>query len=387
VNFLKSGLIKWAAESIHGELAGTQGDVAKLRKEAESMRSEVTGLQKELSRLREELSRSAELVDEQGRPNLNSIWARAKNERFLVWNIKNFGYQMARELAAKRASGPGVLTSVPVASKVATQADIESPWFAYWCAQLGIPVVYHRKFWEYCFLLQTLHDENLLVPGAKGLGFACGQEPIPSYLSSRGLYIRASDQAPEKALAQGWTETREHASSIDHLWHEHLVSREQFDRTVSFEFINMNQVPRIGVFDFCWSICSLEHLGSIPLGLDFIENSLDTLRPGGVAIHTMEYNIDNEGETIDNWVTVLFQRKHIESIAERLARKGHQVAPLNFDCGDGPMDDFIDIPPYALDRLLNDASAARKQQHPSHLKLAIDGFACTCFGLVIRKKM
>ena len=337
--------------------------------------------------IRNEFARSTDLVDELGRPNINPIWMRTKNDNVISRQIKNFGYQLARELAAQHPITKGELKSLPVTSKATRQADVESPWFAYWCAQLGIPITYHRKIWEYCFVLQTLHDENLLVPGKRGLGFACGEEPIPSFLASRGLSITATDLAPDQVAGKGWIETGQHASSLDKLWHSHIVTREAFDRMVSLQFVDMNAIPSaLEDYDFCWSICSLEHLGSIAKGLDFIENSLAVLRPGGVAVHTTEYNMDDEGPTIDNWMTVLFQRKHIESIADRLTKKGHYVAPLDFDVGDGPMDNFIDLPPYDWDAILQLGGMAGTKQHPAHLKLAIDGFACTCFGLMIRKK-
>lgn len=362
MRFVKSHITRWAAELIRAEIA------------------------RSTELIRAEFARSIELVDELGRPNINPIWMRTRNDKIVSRQVKNFGYQMARQLAAQQASTKGELISLPVTSKATRQADVESPWFAYWCAQLGIPVTYHRKIWEYCFVLQTLHDENLLIPGKKGLGFACGEEPIPSYLASRGIFITATDLAPEQVVGQGWAETRQHASTIEKIWYRHLVERDLFDRMVSLQFLDMNAIPSyLAGYDFCWSICSLEHLGSIAKGLDFIENSLAVLRPGGVAIHTTEYNIDNEGPTIDNWMTVLFQRKHIESIADRLTKKGHHVAPLNFDFGDGPLDDFIDVPPYEWEVMFQHNRLTGTKEHSAHLKLAIDGFACTCFGLVIRK--
>ena len=41
-------------------------------------------------------------------------------------------------------------------------------------------------------------------------------------------------------------------------------------------------------------------LGSISQGLDFIENSLNTLVKGGISIHTTEFNFTNNEHTIDN---------------------------------------------------------------------------------------
>lgn len=387
MKFLKNRLISGISGLVQSELASLRRELGGLQSEVSGLHGQLTALRGGVTRLRGELAQSTELVDDLGRPNINPIWIHARNDKFNTWNIKNFGYQLARQLAAQRPIAQGELIHLPVTSKATRQADMESAWCAYWCAQLGIPVVYHRKIWELCYLLQTLHDERLLVPGKKGLGFACGREPTPSYLASRGIIVTATDLDADQVAGKGWAETGQHASSIDSLWHPHLVAREQFDKTVSFQFVDMNEIPSsLSGYDFCWSTCSLEHLGSIAKGLDFIENSLKVLRPGGVAIHTTEYNVDSEGPTIDNWATVLFQRKHIESIADRLIAQGHYVAPLDFDFGDGPMDNFIDLPPYVWDGMLCDPSSTSKQLHPSHLKLALDGFACTCFGLMIRKK-
>ncbi len=80
---------------------------------------------------------------------------------------------------------------------------------------------------------------------------------------------------------------------------------------------------------------------------------------------------------------MLFQRHHFEAVAQRLTAQGHHVAPLNFDVGDQPLDHFIDLPPYANDW----APALQKQwgAHHPHIKIAIEGFPSTCFGLTIRK--
>jgi hypothetical protein len=43
---------------------------------------------------------------------------------------------------------------------------------------------------------------------------------------------------------------------------------------------------------------------------------------------------------------------------------------LDFDFGDGPLDRFIDLPPYEWDLLLLQAGLTGKQDHPAHLKPA-----------------
>jgi 2-polyprenyl-3-methyl-5-hydroxy-6-metoxy-1,4-benzoquinol methylase len=324
------------------------------------------------------------MTNDHGEPNINQLWKIAKDIEASHLNIKFFGYELARQLAAALPVRTQTsVQSVPLACKASTQTDIESDWLAHWCSQLGIPVVYHRKIWEYAYVLQTLHDCGMLESGRRGLGFGCGQEPIPSYLTALGVGVTVTDLPTE--AAGRWAQTNQHSDNLDRTFRPHMVSREEFVRLADFAYADMNDIPEtLRGYDFCWSICALEHLGSIKLGLDFIENALDTINPGGVAVHTTEYNCLNDLETMDNWPTVLFQRRHFQEIHDRLIASGHDVAPLNFDIGNKPMDKFIDLPPYGHDW----TPFARQQWNPdgSHLKLNIDGFATTCFGLVIRKR-
>lgn len=294
------------------------------------------------------------------------------------------GYSLARQLAAAlppcETSGP---VRVGLASKLSTQSDMESAWARHWCAELKIPLVYHRKLWEFAYVLQAIHESGSMRVGARGLGFGCGVEAISSYLASKGVSILATDLPAKHAAAKGWAATGQHITGLDKAFHLHLVDRALFDHLVRFREVDMNKVPEdLRDYDFCWSICALEHLGSIERGLQFIERSMGTLRPGGIAVHTTEFNLRQDGPTIDNKWTVLFQRPHIEALAERLQAQGHKVAPLDFHPGDGAMDRFVDLPPWSH-RMPPDLGALLGPQY--HLKLAIGGHIATCFGIVIRK--
>jgi SAM-dependent methyltransferase len=317
-------------------------------------------------------------------PNLNALRQVANLIEPISLNIKQMGYQLARDLAAGLpAPGDTAARHVGLPNGLSTQKAIESDWVAHWCRQLKIPVVYHRKIWELGFVLQTLHDFDLIKPGVRGLGFGCGTEPLPSYFAAHAIDITATDLASDQAAQSGWVRTGQHASAPEQAFMGHLVGRDAFDRHVGLRFVDMNAIPDdLRDYDFCWSICALEHLGSIQNGLDFIENSLDTLRPGGVAVHTTEFNIREDGPTIDNWPSVLFQRKHLEALAEKLRGQGHRVADFDFSLGDGPLDRFIDLPPYHHDL---PAAMTEWLGHPAHLKIAFDGFVATCAGLAIQK--
>ena len=185
-------------------------------------------------------------------------------------------------------------------------------------------------------------------------------------------------------VTKAWSVTAQHTKSLEQAFHSHLVDRKTFLEQTNLRFVDMNRIPEdLKDYNFCWSICALEHVGSIRQGLEFIENSLETLRPGGLAVHTTEFNFLNDEETIDNWGTVLFQRKHFLDVSNHLRGMGHYVADLDFDVGNKPMDKFIDLPPYDHD--FSDYMKSIWAGKQQHVKLAIDGFASTCFGLIIRK--
>jgi SAM-dependent methyltransferase len=319
-----------------------------------------------------------------GPPRRGNLNRALRNTDIANLNLKFFGYELARRLAAELPLRDGTAARhVGLSWKASTQADMESDWVAHWLAELGVPLIFHRKLWELSYLLQALHENGMIAPGRRGLVFGAGEEPIPSYLAARGVAVTVTDLAPEAAAASGWAATAQHAASLDQAFREHLVNRATFDRLVDFRVADMNAIPpALSGYDFCWSICALEHLGSIANGLAFVENSLETLKPGGLAVHTTEFNIAPGGPTIDNWPTVLFKREHFTALAERLRAAGHTVAPLDFDIGSQPMDRFIDLPPW-----LHDMPAEWRQWHgvPAHLKIGFDGFVSTCFGLVIRK--
>ncbi len=79
----------------------------------------------------------------------------------------------------------------------------------------------------------------------------------------------------------------------------HLCDRQQFNRFVEFREVDMNTVPDdLAGYDFCWSACALEHLGSLDNGIKFIRRSLACLAPGGVAVHTTEFNTSSDEDTL-----------------------------------------------------------------------------------------
>lgn len=334
--------------------------------------------------LEAKLAKLMELIREDDTPNINVLWRIAKDIDAIKLNLKFFGYDLAEQMREALPSRHGLQAQhVGLKSQVSTQADLSSDWAAYWADQLKIGIVFHRKVWELCYVMQAIYEHDLLKPGSRGLGFGCGEEPIPSLLTSMGVNVTITDLDPRDAAASGWLKTDQHTSTLDHCHMPNLVSIDEFHKHAELQYVDMNNIPKtLQNYDFNWSICALEHIGSIAKGLNFIENSLNTLHSGGLAVHTTEFNFTNDNDTIDNWGTVLFQRKHFSELAERLRAKGHWVAELDFSIGNGPLDKFIDLPPFEHDypESMHDWSGISR-----HLKVMVDGFPSTCFGMIVKK--
>ena len=334
-------------------------------------------------------------------PSLEAFEQLVRDVGILRLNSKAFGYELASRLAAKMPVPQIATPPAPVmpGSKACTQADYHSDWLAYWNARIGLPLMFHRKLWEYAFIAQTLYAHGVLRTGTKGLGLGCGEEPLPSLFAAYGCQILATDAPPGSLDGDAWRNTAQHTSSSDQAFKPGLISRQEFDRLVTHDFVDMNALPKElqSGYDFTWSTCACEHLGSIKHGLDFLERVISVLRPGGISVHTTEFNYSDGHGTIDHRSVVLFQRSHFKRLADHLTAQGHQVLPLDLSIGEMPLDQFIDVPPYSWDiyersddlarqwrELVANGSCFMPEVHrQAHLKVAVEGYPCTCFGLAV----
>jgi len=258
-------------------------------------------------------------------------------------------------------------------SGVCNQQQLESQPFQEWAQQLGQACGHmHRKIWEWSFITQALYERKLLAPGVSGLGFAVGTEPLASLFCRYGASITATDLFTDMANERGWVETNQHASGFDSLNFRKLCPDELFKQNCSFAHVDMNNIPSDLVnFDFVWSSCSLEHLGSLSHGEEFVLNAMKCLKPGGFAVHTTEYNLSSNTLTIFTGNSVLYRRQDIERIVYTLRKEGHRI-DVDFTEGSLPVDACVDIPPYT---------------HNPHLRLQFGDFVTTSIGLIIQKRM
>jgi SAM-dependent methyltransferase len=270
----------------------------------------------------------------------------------------------------KRQSCQEPTLEIPI-SQACTYGQFLSPIYSRWCKSINETPCTHRKQWEFVYILQVLSYHGFLKPGFRGLGFGVGQEPLPAYFASNGINVTATDMAAEDTVEAGWAATGQHADSLNALNTRGICDPELFLKRVHFETVDMNRIPEhLRGFDFTWSSCCFEHLGSIKAGLDFVRNSLETLRPGGVAVHTTEFNCSSNWHTVEKKHLVLFRRKDLEGLIKDLRSCGHEVT-ATFHLGYTELDKHVDMPPYRNDK---------------HLKLKISEYTATSFGLTVVKK-
>ena len=212
----------------------------------------------------------------------------------------------------------------------------------------------------------------MLRPGKRGLVFAAGDEPLISYFASKGVEVVATDMFPDQAGVQLWSTTGQHASAKDGLFKPGLVSKTEFDRLVSFEHADMNHISTefYGKFDFVWSTCSLEHVGSISLGHRFALESMELLRPGGAVVHTVEFTLSSLDATVERGDTALWRQDDIQRLYEDHRRLGYGMEAPCWNAGGHLHDLTPDVPPYSQD---------------NHVKLMIGSYICTSMGWVAQK--
>jgi len=269
-------------------------------------------------------------------------------------------------------------------SMVCKYSDFLTPWYREQEGKLCIRALYtwhsaadfdfiNRKFWEWCAISKVLDERAMLDTGKSGLGFAVGTEPLPAYFASRGCKILATDLAPESSAE--WIKTVQHAGEKAALFRPELVDRVIFDEVVSFEFVDMKTLKGLSIsdeFDFLWSSCAFEHLGSLEAGLEFVMKSAELLKPGGTAVHTTEFNLYSNNETLDSGPSVIYRRRDIEALCADLNQRGYVVDEPDYDAGTHPYDVDYDTEPYMT-------------SGKPHIKLRLGEHICTSLLIVIHR--
>jgi SAM-dependent methyltransferase len=235
---------------------------------------------------------------------------------------------------------------------------------------------YNRKVWEWAYIAEAVHSAGLLAPGRTALGFGCGTEPMPALFARFGLDVLATDQASDEGQ-QDWSGTGQLMAGLRSLSRPHVVSDVQLAERVQVRAVDMNSVPDdIGSFDVIWSSCVIEHLGSPQRGLDFVLESAELLKPGGIMVHTTELELTPMPESQDYGHCAVYLIEDLEMLVERMTAAGFEMSINPYVSLDTPQDRWVSMATTKYAAALRDGA---------HLRLALGNSVTTSFGLLARR--
>jgi len=251
-------------------------------------------------------------------------------------------------------------------------ADMLHPRYRELSSLLNHPPVFHRKLWEWIFVIHNLMKAGAIEPGKRGLCFGVGSEALPALFAAHGVAVMATDAPPNISKSSGWVESGQHAASRESLRKPAICPNDRFDELVTYRYCDMNNIdPDLTGYDFAWSSCCFEHLGSLEAGMQFVINCVERcLKPGGIAVHTTELNLSSDENTLTSGGTVLYRRRDISELVRRLAERGHDGQPFSQAPDTHVLDFHVYAPPYT---------------HDPHLKLNLAGYVTTSVGIVARR--
>lgn len=244
-------------------------------------------------------------------------------------------------------------------------------------------LAYHRKNWEYMKIYSTLKKTNKLKPGCKGLVFGCGKEKMISLFANFGCSILATD-APN---ADHWILTDQYANEKNDLFYPELISKDVFDKNVRFTHADMNNIDKYisnEKFDFIWSVCCFEHLGSLQKGIDFLIHSSKLLKPDGIAVHTTEFTFLNDPEMNFEYHDVCFYRADdILNAKKQLETNEFNIAPLDLERGKNYHDEIYARGKLPPGWIIPDFEPYDKMIYPYHGSIMVGDIPATCFCIAI----
>jgi hypothetical protein len=213
-------------------------------------------------------------------------------------------------------------------TQVATAAQLREPVAGGWIARLRPKGSSSVEHWRKVYTLQALRRYGMLEQGAVGLGFEPSPSSVPAALAA--MHTRVVAAFPSRPG---------HPLDVDTLKRD-LSGRAPcdqalFDANVAVRIASWRRIPEDLVnFDFLWSTRANERLYSVAATIEFVERAMACLRPGGLAVHVMSYDLSPGGRSIPSSERILLQQGDVERIALTLVSRGHEVAQFKIHASD-----------------------------------------------------
>jgi hypothetical protein len=213
-------------------------------------------------------------------------------------------------------------------TQVATAPQLREPVAGGWLARLRPKGKSGVEHWRKVFTLQALRRYGMLEEGAVGIGFEPSPSGVPAALAAMRINVVAAfPTRPGQQLAPAMLK-RDLATRAP-------CDRATFDENVTARIVPWRRISEDLVnFDFLWSARANERLYSVAAAVQFVEDAMVCLRPGGLAIHVMSYDLAPGGRSTPSTERILLQQGDVERIALNLVSRGHEVAQFKINADD-----------------------------------------------------
>lgn len=192
-------------------------------------------------------------------------------------------------------------------SQTCTPDQLTEEVFYQWSAKLGTGAVDVGR-WEQVYVLQALHRYGVLEPGSSGLGLSAAGSLLARQVAAEGATVTVT--APEGEPGPG------------------LVIADLADLPTD-----------LGGYDFCWSTGDRALQGDFAVALKFVEDSLVCLKPGGVAVHMLRFDLDPQAVRSAGGGPLTVTATEAGRLALILISRGHQVAQLKLATAEALLDE------------------------------------------------
>lgn len=132
-----------------------------------------------------------------------------------------------------------------------TARDFQHPRYFQLCKPIEQTPTWHRKQWEYIFILHHLERTQGLTPGKRGVGFGVGIEPLPSTFARLGAHVLGTDAPEEIGQAAGCVAGNEHSQKLTDMrmgW----IPEDLFVERVAYQPCDMNNIAE----NISWSLAA-----------------------------------------------------------------------------------------------------------------------------------
>ena len=204
-------------------------------------------------------------------------------------------------------------------SQRCTGAQLAEPVFREWSRRLGERPEPTLDRWCEVYVLQVLDRYGMLRDGAVGLGIGAASSSVPALAAAAGTFIEVVDTAPDEAAV------------LDGLRRNHPNGSSLIPDALRYRTVDVAALPRDLVnFDFLWSERVASRIGDAARGVRLAEATMACLRPGGLAVHVVDFALSAESATEITGIAA-WQRRELDRLALILISRGHDIAEIKVD--------------------------------------------------------